>query len=299
VEAELRAFRLYLETERHASPYTLRNYTSDLKEFREFLGQKGVSSWESVGREVLRDYLASLLDRGIARSSISRKFSALRSLYKYLVRERKVAADPTRTTSVPKKETRLPSFLSQEEMISLLEACDPATPSGLRDRALLELLYASGLRVSEIVGLDVADVDLTGKEARVWGKRSKERLVVMGRPAQRALRAYLERGRTVLLGENRSPALFLNVDGSRLTVRSVQKIVKEYALKAGLEKDIHPHLLRHTFATHLLDGGADLRTVQELLGHESLASTQVYTHISQSQARRVYARAHPRAKEGK
>lgn len=299
MEAEIRAFRLYLETERHASPYTLRNYTSDLKEFREFLGQRGVSSWESVGREVLRDYLASLLDRGIARSSISRKFSALRSLYKYLVREKKVAADPTRTTSVPKKETRLPSFLSREEMISLLEACDPATPSGLRDRALLELLYASGLRVSEIVGLDVADVDLTGKEARVWGKRSKERLVVMGRPAQRALRAYLERGRTVLLGENRSPALFLNVDGSRLTVRSVQKMVKEYALKAGLEKDIHPHLLRHTFATHLLDGGADLRTVQELLGHESLASTQVYTHISQSQARRVYARSHPRAKEGK
>ena len=298
MEAELSAFRLYLETERHASPYTLRNYLHDLKEFRDFLVQNGVSSWEGVGREVLRDYLASLLERGIARSSISRKFSALRSFYKYLVREKRVAADPTRTTSVPKKEARLPSFLTREEMLSLLEAPDLSTPAGLRDRALLELLYASGLRVSEIAGLDVANVDLTEKEARVWGKRSKERLVVMGRPAARALREYLEKGRPALLGENRSTALFLNVDGKRLTVRSVQKMVKEYALKAGLEKDVHPHLLRHTFATHLLDGGADLRTVQELLGHESLASTQVYTHISQSQARRVYTRAHPRAKEG-
>ena len=298
MEAALRAFRLYLETERHASPYTLRNYSHDLEELRRFLGQKGVASWEGVGREVLRDYLASLLERGIARSSISRKFSALRSFYKYLVREKRVAADPTRTTSVPKKEARLPSFLTREEMLSLLEAPDLSTPAGLRDRALLELLYASGLRVSEIVGLDVADVDLAGKEARVWGKRSKERLVVMGRPAARALREYLEKARPALLREGRSPALFLNVDGERLTVRSVQKMVKEYALKAGLEKDIHPHLLRHTFATHLLDGGADLRTVQELLGHESLASTQVYTHISQSQARRVYTRAHPRAKEG-
>ena len=297
MEAELRSFRLYLETERHASPYTLRNYTSDLKEFRQLLGQKGVSSWEGVGREVLRDYLASLLERGIARSSISRKFSALRSFYKYLVREKKVPADPTRSTSVPKKEARLPSFLTREEMISLLKAPDLSTPAGLRDQALLELLYASGLRVSEIVGLDVADVDLAGKEARVWGKRSKERVVVMGRPAATALREYLEKARPALLGQGRSPALFLNIEGKRLTVRSIQKMVKEYAVKAGLEKDIHPHLLRHTFATHLLDGGADLRTVQELLGHESLASTQVYTHISQSQARRVYTRAHPRARD--
>ena len=299
MEAELRAFRLYLETERHASPYTIRNYTSDLKEVREFLGQKGVSSWEGVGREVLRDYLASLLERGIARSSISRKFSALRSFYKYLVREKKVAADPTRSTSVPRKEARLPSILTRDEMISLLKAPDLSTPTGLRDQALLELLYASGLRVSEITGLDVANVDLTEKEARVWGKRSKERVVVMGRPAATALREYLGKGRPTLLGQGRSPALFLNVEGKRLTVRSIQKMVKEYAGKAGLEKDIHPHLLRHTFATHLLDGGADLRTVQELLGHESLASTQVYTHISQSQARRVYSKAHPRAKEGK
>jgi len=299
MEAELSAFRLYMETERHASRYTLRNYSQDLKEVRDFLAQNGVSSWEGVGREVLRDYLASLMDRGIARTSISRKFSALHSLYKYLVREKKVAADPTRSTHVPKKEDRLPSFLTREEAVSLLEACDASTPAGLRDRALLELLYASGLRVSEIAGLDVANVDMTEKEARVWGKRSKERLVVMGRPAASELREYLEKGRPALLGESRSTALFLNADGKRLTVRSVQKMVKSYALKAGLEKDVHPHLLRHTFATHLLDGGADLRTVQELLGHESLASTQVYTHISQSQARRVYSKAHPRAKEGK
>jgi integrase/recombinase XerC len=236
------------------------------------------------------------MERGFARTSIARKLSAVRSFYRYLQREELVSTSPAATISSPKLDRRLPMFLSQAESVRLVEAPDLSTASGQRDRAFLELLYASGLRVSELVSINMDQIDLETKEIRVWGKGLKERIVMMGDPAARALADYIERGRPKFVSSN-NPALFLNHDGGRLTVRSIQSFVRAYAKLAGIEKDVHPHMVRHSFATHLLDGGADLRVVQELLGHASLSSTQIYTHVSKGQAKKVYLAAHPLARE--
>jgi len=297
MEELLTKFRGHLELERGASPYTLRNYTSDLREFLGFLRAEGIISLEMVDPPLLRRYLGWLLEQGKARSSIARKMSALRSFYRYLTAESLISSNPLETASSVRQEKRLPGFLSLEDMNRLLAAPDASTPQGLRDRAILELLYACGLRVSEIVKLDLEQVDLEARQIRVWGKRSKQRLALMGVPAATALAAYLSKGRPKLLKKRRSPALFVNRYGGRLVQRRIQYLVKEYAAKAGLDNSVHPHLLRHTFATHLLDGGADLRVVQELLGHASLSSTQIYTHVSQSQARKIYLAAHPMAQQ--
>jgi len=287
----------YLQVERNASPYTVRNYTTDLLGFFDFLRGQKLSSLKEVDRHTLRDYLSYLMEQGFVKASIARKLSAIRSFYRYLLREEIIATSPLATTSSPKLDKRLPSFLTIDEMKRLLETPDSATPQGQRDRAFLELLYASGLRVSELASLNLGQVDLDTREIRVWGKGAKERMVLMGEPAAGALTAYLKQGRPELLGSKKNTALFLNHDGGRLTERSVQSILQEYASIAGIGKKVHPHMLRHTFATHLLDGGADLRVVQELLGHASLSSTQIYTHVSKSQAKKVYLSAHPMAKE--
>lgn len=285
----------YLELERGISPLTVRNYATDIQSFLDFLGRNGVVSLSEVDRSILRRYLGWLHEQGVVRASISRKLSALRSFYRYLVRENLVDTEPLSSLSAPKLEKRLPTFLTTEEVSRLLETPDGSTPQGLRDRAILELLYAAGLRVSEIVILDANDIDLGSRQIRVWGKGSKERMVLMGRPAAEALKRYLKLGRIRLQGKKNSQALFLNRYGERVAERRIQYIIKRYARQAGLEMRIFPHALRHTFATHLLDGGADLRVVQELLGHTRLASTQVYTHVSQSQIRRTYLAAHPRS----
>jgi len=286
----------YLEAERNASPYTVRNYTTDLLDFFQFLRAKGISSLKEVDRHVLRDYLSHLMEQGFVKASIARKLSAIRSFYRYLLREGMVPTSPIMTSS-PKLDRRLPSFLTIDEVERLLEAPDLSTPQGQRDRALLELLYASGLRVSELVNLTPEQVNLDSCEIRVWGKGAKERVVLMGKPAAKALSAYLNQGRPKLLGKRRSSALFLNRYGERLPERRVQRILERYASLASIDKRVYPHLLRHTFATHLLDGGADLRVVQELLGHANLSSTQIYTHVTKSQARKVYLSAHPMAQE--
>jgi integrase/recombinase XerC len=295
----------HLEAKQSVSPYTIRNYTTDLcgsekvKGFFTFLKEKGIDSPDKVDRTVLRDYLAYLVGQGIVKASIARKLSAIRSFYRYLVQEGILESSPVEKTSSPKLDKRLPEFLALDEVERLLNAPDLSTPKGQRDRALLELLYASGLRVSELVRLDLGEINLDTGEIRVWGKGSKERMVLMGKPASEAVRNYLEQGRPKLLGEKKTNALFLNRYGQRLPERRVQKMLEDYAKKAGIEKRVHPHILRHTFATHLLDGGADLRVVQELLGHAQLSSTQIYTHVTKGQARKVYLSAHPMAKEKK
>jgi len=293
----------YLEVERNVSPYTVRNYTADLcgskniKGFFTFLKEKNISSMEKVDRHILRDYMGYLMEQGVVKASIARKLSAIRSFYRYLMREGMITTNPIEKASSPKLDKRLPSFLTLDEIKRLLEAADLSDPAGQRDRALLELLYAAGLRVSELAQLNLEQVDLDTNEIRVWGKGAKERVVLMGKPAAEALSTYLSQGRPELLGKKKNSAFFLNQDGGRLSERSVQRMLGKYAKLAGIGKRVHPHMLRHTFATHLLDGGADLRVVQELLGHASLNTTQIYTHVTQSQARKVYLSAHPLARE--
>lgn len=288
----------YLQVERNASQYTVRNYSTDIAGFFRFLAGEGIQSLEEVDKNTLRDYLFTLMEAGFARTSIARKLSAVRSFFRYLQREELIESSPAANITSPKLDRRLPEFLSREEASRLVEAPDIGQPAGQRDRAFLELLYASGLRVSELVQLDLDQVDLETREIRVWGKGSKERIVLIGDPAAAALTTYLLEGRSRLLGAVGTRALFLNFHGGRLSARSIQSIVQAYADMLGLDKHVHPHMVRHTFATHLLDGGADLRVVQELLGHASLASTQIYTHVSKTQARKVYLSAHPLAGDG-
>ncbi|MFH1650724.1 MAG: tyrosine recombinase XerC [Chloroflexota bacterium] len=284
----------YLRAERNVSPYTVRNYTSDLMEFFDFLKASGVKSLREVDRHTVRNYLAHLSDKGIVKASMARKLSAVRSFFRYLVREEEIGANPLAESASPKLDRRLPSFLTIAEAKQLVESPDLAKPEGLRDRALLEMLYASGLRVSELVSLDLNRLNLGTREIRVWGKGAKERMVLIGEPAAAALEHYLRKGRPRLAGPKKNNAVFLNRYGARLPARRVQKILEKYAHSLG--KRVHPHMLRHSFATHLLDGGADLRVVQELLGHAQLSSTQVYTHVTKTQAKKIYLAAHPMAR---
>lgn len=245
---------------------------------------------------VLRQYLGWLNIRGYVKASVARRLSQLRSFGRFLMREDVVPNNPFRVVSSPKVPKRLPVPLSVPETVALLGEPDINTPQGLRDYAILEVLYGGGLRVSELSGLNLSSIDWGRKELRVWGKGAKERIVLLGTPAIVALQAYAQRGRPELLRETPTEALFLNRSGGRLTTRSVMSLLGKYSRMAGLEKHVTPHTLRHTFATHLLDGGADLRSVQELLGHARLATTQIYTHVSQNRAREVYLRSHPLAK---
>lgn len=290
MDSLLDSYRQHLQG-RNLSPYTIRNYLSDLSHFLQFLQEEALSL-QTLSRQAFRHYLARLSQDGVAPASIARKVSTIRTFLRFLVQEGHLEHDPLSGVRGPKRPRRLPAYLSPEQVTALIEAASGASPGELRDRALLELLYACGLRVSEVTGLDVGDVDLAEGIARVRGKGGKERLVLMGRPAVQALRRYLRDGRPALLRQPHQQALFLNMrDGQRLSARSVQAIVRRYAQRAGIDRRVWPHLLRHTFATHMLDGGADLRVVQELLGHASPTSTQIYMHVTQEHQRRRYLEA--------
>jgi integrase/recombinase XerC len=291
----LERFLLYLRASRDASRYTVKNYGTDIRQFVEYCSARGVISPVQVDRSLLRSYLVELDDLGYAKASIARRLAELRSFGDFLVLERVLERNPFRFVSAPRIPKRLPQYLTVAEVEALLTVPDESTPKGLRDRALIEVLYGAGLRVSELAGLDIADVDLAQALVRVVGKGAKERVGLLGRLAVEAVRTYLRLGRPELLGERPTDALWLNHRGGRLTVRGVALILSKAGEAAGLRTHVSPHMLRHSFATHLLDGGADLRVVQELLGHASLATTQIYTHVSQNRAREVYARAHPRA----
>ncbi len=286
------AFLDYLGAEAGRSERTRAAYRADLLDFARFAAREGVHDPGAVTRPVVTLYLVSLRRRRLAPTTVARRLAALRGFYRFLLRERHVASDPTEDVSSPRRGEELPRVLSSEEVARLLAQPDPRTPEGLRDRALLELLYSSGLRVSELVGLDVGDVDLESELVRVLGKGSKERVVPVGSYAVRTLQAYLTLGRPRLA--RRSAALFVSRLGRRLSRQWVWRCLRRYARAAGISRPVTPHMLRHSFATHLLEGGADLRSVQELLGHASIATTQVYTHVARQHLRQAFDRAHPR-----
>ena len=308
LERHIAPYRRYLAGERGLSPRTLESYLDSTKRFLAFLAEHGISDVASVDRPVLRQYVASLGHHQYEKRTIALKLSAIRSFFRFLVREGLaprnalwIKRSREAKALAPKLDQRLPSFLTQEEMARMLEAPGVSTVYGIRDKAILELIYAGGLRVSELSGLNLDGLDLPKQEVRVWGKRAKERIVLIGTPARAALHRYLRDARPELLPENRrSAAVFLNRYGQRLSVRSVQNLVKVSARRVGLDSDrVHVHTLRHSFATHLLDGGADLRIVQELLGHSSPSTTQIYTHITSTQAKKVYEASHPLARHAK
>ncbi len=290
----LEDFLAYLEAERNVSPHTLKAYRTDLELFRDFVRreQGGEPDLEAVTHLLVRRYLASL-HRECAKSTVGRKLAAIRSLFKYLMREGRARKNPAELVSTPKKEQKVPFHLDIDEVTALVTAPGGVELLVLRDRAILETLYSCGFRVSELTGLDVGGVDLEEGLARVLGKGGKERVVPVGSHARRALADYLS-------ARNHPPAdapLFINNRGRRLTSRSVGRIVDKYILKIAAMKKISPHTLRHTFATHLLEGGADLRSIQELLGHASLSTTQKYTHVSIDRLMEVYDKAHPKARK--
>jgi integrase/recombinase XerC len=284
----LAAFLRYLEVEKHASPHTLKSYRTDLEDFQRFVAGSGLSGLSAVDVRAVRAFLASLHTRGLDPASVARKLAALRSWLRFLVRRGVLVRNPAQQIRAPRLPRKLVSFLPIDETAALMAAPRERDPA--RDVAILELLYASGLRLSELVGLDVRDVDLAETTVRVLGKGNKERIVPFGTAAGRALRDHLaERGGT-------GGALFLNRRHGRLSVRSVYTIVRRRAQAAGIIRRVSPHTLRHTFATHLLDAGADLRMIQELLGHSRLSTTQRYTHVGSDQLMKIYDAAHPRAR---
>lgn len=297
--AFLDAYLRELEAVGNRSRYTIRNYRSDIGHFLAWCHDHEREPL-SITRATFREYLGELRESGIVASSITRRTSTVHGFYRYLVQEGATDKDLLYGIALPKKPRRLPKVIEPAYLNALLSAPDVTTPRGLRDRAIIEMLYGGGLRISELVALDLGQVRLDEGEAIVHGKGAKERVVLFGAPAMDALEVYLRDGRPALLGaaaERRPlasldlPALFVNRSGGRLTARSMQSLVKHYAVAAGIPVDIHPHLLRHSFATHLLDGGADLRIVQELLGHSSANTTQIYTHVSQARQAEVSAAA--------
>jgi integrase/recombinase XerD len=297
-------FLAYLEFERGLSRNTLEAYRSDLLQYGAWLRDRGIDPL-LVTHSELSDFLSGLAEGDpdaerapVAPATLQRKFACLRSFHRHLRREDLIADDPTAHIRAPRQGRRLPKVLTREEVAKLLDQPRGTEPAALRDRALLELMYACGLRASEAVGLDVRDVDLKAQVLRTRGKGAKERLVPVGREALAAVKAWLARGRPALVGPGEEARLFVNRRGTGLTRQGLYKIVQRHARAVGLEGRMSPHTLRHTFATHLLAGGCDLRSVQEMLGHADVATTQIYTHLSADRLKDAYFSAHPRARTG-
>jgi integrase/recombinase XerC len=302
----------HLRYQRNVSPHTVRNYASDLYQFHDFLihtpsGEpRPEPALEQIDNLTIREFLGVLYQKRNRKSSVARKLASLRSFMKFLAGQGVIPVNPAKQVASPKQEKRLPEHLSADAMIDLLEVPGAGTTLGIRDQAIHELFYATGIRVSELVGLDRGDLDLEGGYVRVVGKGRKERIVPFGRKAAEAIHAYLEvrhklsdkyAGKVTTAAGDAGDAVFLNSRGGRLTTRGVADIVDRHVTRMAQRLRVHPHTLRHTFATHMLNAGADLRSIQELLGHESLSTTQKYTHVSTEQLVRVYRSCHPRAKK--
>lgn len=306
ISDQIGVFISYLRDQKGYSKHTLRNYLIDLTQFSEFLvkrealpqdDQKLDLDMDAIDALVIREYLGSLFGR-FERSTIARKLSAVRSFFIFLEKKGMVRANPAGDVATPKLEKYIPVYLPVDDVFRLLERPDRKKPLGLRDLAILEVLYSCGIRVSELEALDISSVDFEGRLVTVIGKGNRERIVPIGRIALKAVRDYLEATRGLRKGhgyDSRDAPLFINFRGGRLSGRSIGRIIKRYATESGLNPEISPHSMRHTFATHLLDGGADLRAVQELLGHASLSTTQKYTHVSLDRLMEVYDKAHPRS----
>ncbi|HLR15160.1 MAG TPA: tyrosine recombinase XerC [Bacillota bacterium] len=298
-QTEFSLFIEYLQIEKNASPYTVEFYTKDLNEFFQFLEQEGIRSLDQVDYRNIRVFLTKLFDKNMSRSTVLRKISSLRSLYRFLERENLVQHNPFIQIILPKSPKTIPTFLYEEEMEELFTVSDTTTDIGQRNQALLETLYATGIRVSECQALKLSNIDFTVGTMFVKGKGKKERYVLFGDHAHKALHLYIHDGRKKLMEKSNSAAenVFLNARGNPLTTRGIRTILQSMVEKTALTVHVHPHKLRHTFATHLLNEGADLRTVQELLGHENLSSTQIYTHVTKDRLRNVYMDSHPRARK--
>ncbi len=290
-------FLKFLVVERNASPLTVKSYREDLTALADYLESTGATRADlaSLTTLDLRSYLASLHEHGYAKTTIARRLASLRSFFRFGQREGWVDANPARPLRNPRKPRSLPHCLSTAEIGKLLETPPAASVQGNRDRAILETLYSAGLRVSELAGMNIEDVDLASGILRVRGKGRSERLALLGSHAERALKTWLAR-RPVPRGESSGSPVFTNRFGTRLTTRSVGRLLEKHLRVAGLDRRTTPHTLRHSFATHLVDRGADIRSVQELLGHKSLVTTQIYTHVSTAVLKAAYEKAHPRAK---
>lgn len=291
----LQQFIRYIQLEKNFSIHTVREYENDVQQFIHFLKSEGVQHFDEVEYMHARIYVTQLYEAKLARTTISRKISAVRTFFRFLNREFAVDDAPFRSLYHPKKEERLPNFFYEQELEQLFLANDGEDPKSLRNIAILELLYATGIRVSECVSLELSHVDLDYSIVRVMGKGRKERIVPFGQFAHDALKNYIDIARPVLVKQLEHKKLFVNLRGTELSDRGVRHILKDMMKNASLHSNIYPHMLRHTFATHLLNNGADMRTVQELLGHSHLASTQVYTHVTKEHLRATYMNAHPRA----
>jgi integrase/recombinase XerD len=295
LEPALDLFLAHIRVEKGLAENTVEAYGHDLRRYVEHLGRLGIDGWDRVGRAEIRAHLEELVRAGISPRSQARALSAIRQLHLLLVTERIAAADPTDEIGTPRPGRRLPEPLSRDEVERLLAAIDPKPAAGPRDRAMIELLYATGLRVSELVGLGINDVDLEGRVLLARGKGSKERMVPIGAPAAEAVKSYMAGCRDRLLKRRRSRDLFVTPRGGRLTRQGFAKLLLRHARAAGIARRISPHKLRHSFATHLLEGGADLRAVQAMLGHADVSTTQIYTHVDRTHVRRLHERFHPRA----
>jgi len=285
----------YLAVERGLADNTLDSYNRDLRQFLGFLENEKEGDLQKATRNMIMAYLLFLQKRGRATATVSRHLAALRSFYHFLLREKYIDKDPTINLESPKLEKKLPRILTVNEVEMLLSQPRGGDPAALRDKAMLELLYATGIRVSELINLEVNHINLDMGYIRCFGKGSKERIVPVGSLARKCVNEYLQRDRTKLIKNRSEQALFVNQHGRKLTRQGFWKIIKKYAKRAGIAKEITPHTLRHSFATHLLENGADLRSVQEMLGHADITTTQIYTHLTKGRLREVYAKSHPRA----
>lgn len=292
---ELQGFLEYIQLDKNYSPHTVKEYETDLQQFVQFLQEEAISSFEEVEYVHARLFVTRLYDQKLARTTISRKISAIRTFFSYLSKELQVNSDAFQALFHPKQQKKLPQFFYEEELQALFEAAQGEQPLDLRNMALLELLYATGMRVSELTNLERDALDLSYGIVRVMGKGRKERYIPLGSFAQSALETYLETARPRLMKAKDHAMVFVNHRGDPLTEMGVRHILQQIVKKSTLTKSIYPHMIRHTFATHLLNNGADMRTVQELLGHSSLSSTQIYTHVTKDHLLSTYKNAHPRA----